>query len=262
VSEQGVPVDEVTAKDFIMVRAALVKRLGGANEALVWSRIEYRTNSAKDAHEADEKLWWAASYEVVADETGLSRDQVKRAVAKLVESGFLLAEKHHGSVQTMSYSPVILHRAESPDGVVPSGEIALSIGRNRPMTGAESPDAPLFKKKEEVKKGGAAIRGTRIATPFIVTKEMREWATARTPLVNVDLATERFVNYWRAKSGANATKLDWPATWRNWLLKDQGDRDQRTVKATPTERAQSVIDMGRQLDEAAALQPDQPAVGS
>lgn len=29
---------------------------------------------------------------------------------------------------------------------------------------------------------------------------------------------ERFGNYWRAKSGKDAAKLDWPATWRNWVL--------------------------------------------
>lgn len=27
---------------------------------------------------------------------------------------------------------------------------------------------------------------------------------------------EKFCDYWTAKTGANATKADWPATWRNW----------------------------------------------
>lgn len=27
---------------------------------------------------------------------------------------------------------------------------------------------------------------------------------------------DKFRDYWRGKSGANATKADWPATWRNW----------------------------------------------
>lgn len=156
----GVPADEVTAKDFIMVRAALVRRLGGANEALVWSRIEYRANSAKHAHEANGSLWWAASYEVIADEVGLSRDQVKRVVGRLVEQGFLIAEKHHGSLQTISYSPVILHRADSPDGSIPSGDIALSIGQDRPMTGANSPDAPSIRDIEEVKDTPMVPKGT------------------------------------------------------------------------------------------------------
>lgn len=152
-SIQGVPNDEVTASDFISVRAALVKRLGGANEALVWARIEFRSRSSFHAHERAERHWWKASYEEIAEEVGLSRDQVKRAVAKLIEQGFLIAEKHHGSLQTISYSPVITHRADSPYGVDPSGDIAPSIGQDRPMTGADSPDAPsiknLKKKTEE-----------------------------------------------------------------------------------------------------------------
>ncbi|WP_455481260.1 DUF1376 domain-containing protein [Bartonella sp. B12(2025)] len=33
--------------------------------------------------------------------------------------------------------------------------------------------------------------------------------------VKVEIA--KFRDYWRSKSGANATKTDWPATWRNWI---------------------------------------------
>ena len=29
---------------------------------------------------------------------------------------------------------------------------------------------------------------------------------------------ERFKNFWSAKAGKDGTKLDWPATWRNWVL--------------------------------------------
>lgn len=29
---------------------------------------------------------------------------------------------------------------------------------------------------------------------------------------------EKFRNYWLAKSGAGATKRDWSATWRNWII--------------------------------------------
>lgn len=33
----------------------------------------------------------------------------------------------------------------------------------------------------------------------------------------IDLQAERFVNYWLAKTGDKALKLDWSATWRNWV---------------------------------------------
>jgi hypothetical protein len=44
-----------------------------------------------------------------------------------------------------------------------------------------------------------------------------------------DLA-ERFADYWHAKAGKDAAKLDWPATWRNWCRKarDAGEGSQRT----------------------------------
>ncbi len=35
--------------------------------------------------------------------------------------------------------------------------------------------------------------------------------------VKVEIA--KFQDYWRSKAGANATKIDWQATWRNWVRK-------------------------------------------
>ncbi|WP_375663813.1 DUF1376 domain-containing protein [Bartonella sp. CL63NXGY] len=35
--------------------------------------------------------------------------------------------------------------------------------------------------------------------------------------VKVEIA--KFRDYWRSKAGANATKIDWQATWRNWVRK-------------------------------------------
>lgn len=93
---------------------------------------------------------------------------------------------------------------------------------------------------------GPRKRASRLPDSFVASAAMREWAAERTPLVNVDTATERFVNHWRAKSGKDATKLDWAATWRNWLLRDQEDRANRT-KLTPTERAMQTVSAGREF---------------
>lgn len=71
----------------------------------------------------------------------------------------------------------------------------------------------------EVKK---TKRGTRIPDPFILTAAMREYAATKRPNVDLIEETEKFVNYWRAKTGRDATKLDWTATWRNWILNARG----------------------------------------
>ena len=66
-------------------------------------------------------------------------------------------------------------------------------------------------------------RGSRIADDFAATPEMVEWARQRVPHVDGRAETEKFINYWQAKSGSGATKLDWVATWRNWML-NAGER--------------------------------------
>lgn len=63
-----------------------------------------------------------------------------------------------------------------------------------------------------------AKRGTRIPGDFAVTPAMVDWARERVPEVDGRLETEKFINHWVAKSGKDATKLDWVATWRNWML--------------------------------------------
>ena len=67
-------------------------------------------------------------------------------------------------------------------------------------------------------------RGTRIPNDFAVTSEMATWATQNVPLVDVVAETDRFRDYWTAVSGQRGTKLDWVATWRNWMRRADDDR--------------------------------------
>lgn len=60
-------------------------------------------------------------------------------------------------------------------------------------------------------------RGTRLPDSFGITPALASWARQNTPDVNARAETERFRDYWRAKAGRDACKLDWDATWRNWM---------------------------------------------
>jgi hypothetical protein len=42
------------------------------------------------------------------------------------------------------------------------------------------------------------------------------------PIIDLMLEAEKFTNFWTAKSGRDAAKVDWPATWRNWALNAYG----------------------------------------
>lgn len=131
---------------------------------------------------------------------------------------------------------------ESPQGVTPSVPAGQDEVSQRPSALPDpthpDPTRPL------VKREGAAKRGTRIPEPFIVTAEMRQWAAAEVPGLDVDGCTRRFVDYWRAESGAKATKKDWVATWRNWLRRDH-DQRKTGSRPSPSDRALATIALGR-----------------
>ena len=70
-------------------------------------------------------------------------------------------------------------------------------------------------------------RATRIPENFTPTPDMIQWATTKAPNTDLRLETEKFINYWTARSGKDATKLDWAATWRNWILNAKTSQPQR-----------------------------------
>jgi uncharacterized protein YdaU (DUF1376 family) len=62
----------------------------------------------------------------------------------------------------------------------------------------------------------ALKKGSRISTDFVVTGAHREWAGIN-GLPPPDEHIEEFRDYWKSKAGGGGVKLDWDATFRNWL---------------------------------------------
>ena len=70
-------------------------------------------------------------------------------------------------------------------------------------------------------------RASRIPENFEPTPDMTQWAATKAPNTDHRLETEKFINYWTARSGKDATKLDWAATWRNWILNAKSGQQAR-----------------------------------
>lgn len=79
-------------------------------------------------------------------------------------------------------------------------------------------------------------RGTRIPEDFKVTTDMVKWARERCPRVDGKYETEKFVNYWRAKAGRDATKVNWVLTWQNWMLRAAENLGQMPVNGESSAR--------------------------
>lgn len=164
-SEQGVPASVLVGEDHMQVRAPLVALVKSANAALVWTRIEYRARHVAFAHEHGGRMWWEVKAADLAREVGLSVPQTERALVKLVQGGFLLAEQHSLPLQTMSYSAVIAQSAESRIG---DRDSAVSSPRNRGVQSANSLIPPIYEEREGEKNKVAkpATLGQRFAQPL------------------------------------------------------------------------------------------------
>lgn len=249
-TQGGVPVEEATAKDFMMVRAALVQRLGGANEALVWTRIEWRTGS-RDAHQVgDGRHWWAATYPELADETGLTPEQVRRAIERLIEGGFLVAEQHHGFSRTRSYAPVFAHLADSPDG-----QDASSIWRDGQMHLADSPNAPLYrdvtKRETSVSSDESSDAGTLIPDDWRPNQTHIDKAAS----LHLDVKHE-YQRFRRHAEQRHRRLKSWNAGFTNWLRKQAEFAQERqgtkplSMKPAPMDRMRSALDAGERVQAA------------
>lgn len=69
----------------------------------------------------------------------------------------------------------------------------------------------------EARVARASKKGTRLPDDWVLPKEWRDWALSEGRDLDIDDQALRFRDYWVAKPGSGATKLDWQATWRNWI---------------------------------------------
>jgi hypothetical protein len=210
---------------------------------------------------ADEDSTCYPGQERLSEMTGLSISSVARALKRLETLGLIVREHRYGARGYRTSDRYRLQLSvtlpESLPVTEPTRQSAYQaeslLVTVTPPTG-QSDGALRAKalKNHQLEPPAVAAqkRGTRIPDDFTVSPEMVTWARERTPLVDGPRSTEMFVNYWRAATGRNATKLDWQATWRNWMLRDQQSAERAPRrKQTPEERMNATLSLVPDLSE-------------
>ena len=87
-------------------------------------------------------------------------------------------------------------------------------------------------------------RGSRLAHDWVLTKSLGEWAQAERPDLNIRQIAEQFKDYWIAQPGQKGVKLDWSATWRNWV------RNSKASKPNVVDIARVTVPMSNTPDPA------------
>jgi uncharacterized protein YdaU (DUF1376 family) len=82
-----------------------------------------------------------------------------------------------------------------------------------------APQSPSPVRRTPDKSGVPAQRANRLPKGFVVPPDWIAWAKTERSWTSADCRTEAatFVDFWNAKAGRDGTKLDWQATWRNWV---------------------------------------------
>lgn len=183
---------------------------------------------------------------------------VRRATARLVDLGLIRTFYRHrdnGSRRSCRYqllpdgeatpmpdvddwsairaqSPDEANRAESPE----------APGRESGPPRAESPVIPYrdpspVETPPVIPAAPQRKTATRVPDDFQPTDDLRAWFVVEQlgAVIDGKLEHEKFMDYWRAASGANARKHDWPATWRNWMRRaaERAPRRPGTAVALP-----------------------------
>lgn len=85
------------------------------------------------------------------------------------------------------------------------------------------PNQPIAEAKAdtEAKKEKRSARGSRLPADWSAPDEWIEWARKERPELDPLKTALKFADFWHSKPGAGGCKLDWFATWRNWVREER-----------------------------------------
>lgn len=156
----------------------------------------------------------------IAEQAGISVSSVKRGIGNLLRLGAVERQQRwaeDGKTQLPSVYRVIFGSIIGPQeqgGFTgePRGESTGEPGGGSPVSQDPEPST----QNQDTQKPSASPRGTRLTKDWRPSEDLIEWARTNAPGVGWK-EHEKFVDYWLAKPGKGGVKLDWDATWRNWM---------------------------------------------
>ena len=88
----------------------------------------------------------------------------------------------------------------------------------------------------KTEKSRTATRGSRLPANWVPNKELAEWSKSERPDLDLRKVLEEFRDYWTSVAGSKGVKLDWDATWRNWVRKQTAPKQSFAQQAADVAR--------------------------
>ena len=189
---------------------------------------------------------------LIAAETDLSEAGVRKALTRLIDAGLVrVYERYHpnnGARRSNRYQ-LLPDGADTPppdaedwadvrEAPLSEEEAPLHPGAGTPPQRGEGFPTPEASRSETppVKvRAPRSTTATRLPDDFMPDEKMREWFATERLAQSIDgrVEHEKFVDYFRGAPGVKGRKLDWPATWRNWMRTAAERSARRPVSGPP-----------------------------
>jgi uncharacterized protein YdaU (DUF1376 family) len=108
------------------------------------------------------------------------------------------------------------HKGGNGEAISPPNATPIATNNQEPITNNHIVEAPQPKKER--------TKGSRLSTDFVLHDEWIAFCKQERPDLNPQKVFDGFKDYWVAKAGAAGIKLDWTATWRNWVRNQRQER--------------------------------------
>ncbi len=163
-----------------------------------------------------------------SSEIGVSENKV-RAALDVMKSLNMITIKSMAKFSIISIVKWSEYQNESPANNQETASNAPALNQH-PATYKNDKNVKNDKKLKDIAPQAAQpatpakkIKGTRLPDDWRPTQEHVDAAMALNPDYTREwfrATAHKFRDYWIAKSGKDATKTDWLATWRNWIRND------------------------------------------
>ncbi|MGW5267302.1 hypothetical protein ACWEQ4_01500 [Rhodococcus sp. NPDC003994] len=118
------------------------------------------------------------------------------------------------------------------------------VPKNQEITTKRTPHVPPADRQR---------RKTRIAPDYLPAVETRRKIAAEFPHLNLEVEHRNFVDWWLGDGGS---KLDWDATWRNWMRRNGADPRRRGGSSQPAGNGLTSTEMKLARAEALKANPN------
>jgi DNA-binding transcriptional ArsR family regulator len=158
------------------------------------------------------------SVQTLAAKCSVSDRAVQMQLTKLEEMGYVAREIRTGRstvyhIRKPSEWPSTPERRSPPKDVHPRTTFTTGVKDVHPTPERRSP----ITIKEPSVNHQSNNRGARLPADWYPEDGLLKWAVETRPDLYIPAVVEQFRDYWIAVPGAKGRKLDWQATFKNWV---------------------------------------------